>query len=80
MRSLGELAADYERWAAENEVIASRIMSEVSDVPETVRDEQLRQASLLTNEAEAFRHHAARLRASAIERIAMSLRSHGAQG
>lgn len=75
MRSVGELADDYERWAAENEVFASKITTNIHVFAGHGRDEQLRRASLLTNEAELFRRHAARLRASAVERVAMLLHS-----
>ena len=75
MRSVGELADDYERWAAENEVFASKIMTNVHVFPGHGRDEQLRRASVLTKEAELFRQHAARLRSSAVERVAMLLHS-----
>ena len=75
MRSLGELADNYDRWAAENEAIASTILSNVSGCLEHVRDEQLLEVSLLTKEAESFRDHAARLRPSALEKIAVLLGS-----
>lgn len=75
MRSLGELADNYDRWATENEAIALTILSDVSGCPEHVRDERLLEVSLLTYEAEFFRHHAARLRPSALENIAMLLGS-----
>jgi hypothetical protein len=66
MKSFRELADKYERWAADNEAIASTILSISSGCPEDVRNEQLLQVSLLTSEAETFRHHAVRLRGSAL--------------
>jgi hypothetical protein len=62
MRSLTELADNYERWAAENEALIAAIMHGVESVPQTVRNHQLRQVSVFTEEAELFRSHAARLR------------------
>jgi hypothetical protein len=64
MRSLSELAENYERWAAQAEAIVTAIMNRVDGLSEVVRSEQLRQASLLTAEAESFRNHAARIKAS----------------
>jgi hypothetical protein len=63
MRSLSELAEDYERLATQDESIVTGIMKSVDGFPPEARDGQLRQASLLTAEAESFRQHAARLRA-----------------
>jgi hypothetical protein len=68
MRSLSELAEDYERWAAQDESIATGIMNRVDRFPPEVRAGQLRQASLLAAEAQSFRQHAARLRASSVTR------------
>ena len=64
MRSLGELANDYERWADEDEAVASRIISNVSNVPEDRREKRLCEASILTAQAEFLRRQAARLRES----------------
>ena len=66
MRSLGELANDYERWADEDEAVAARIISNVSDFPEDRRDKRLCEASILAAQAESFRQQAARLRASRV--------------
>jgi hypothetical protein len=67
MKSLSQLADAYERWAAEEDAIVTRIMKNVEGFPRGVRDEQLRQASLLTEEAESLRYHAARLKSFAVD-------------
>lgn len=64
MRSLGELANDYERWADQNEAAASKIMSNLSNFCDD-REKQ-RYASILAAQAESFREQAARLRASRV--------------
>ena len=64
MRSLRELANDYERWADENEALASQIMNNGNNFYED-REKQ-RYASILAAEAESFRQQAARLRASRV--------------
>jgi len=56
MRSLSELAENYERWAAQDESIVTGIMNKVDGFPQEVRGEQLRHASLLSAEAQSFRH------------------------
>lgn len=66
MRSVGELANDYERWADEDEAVASKIMSNASSFPEDRREKRLREASILAAQAESFREHAARLRSSRV--------------
>ena len=62
MRSLTELADNYDRWAAENDAIVAVIMDSVEGIPQSVHDHQLRQVSVFTEEAEFFRNHATRLR------------------
>jgi hypothetical protein len=62
MRSLTELADNYDRWAAENDAIVAAIMESMESAPPSIRDHQLRQVSVFTEEAELFRNHAARLR------------------
>jgi hypothetical protein len=62
MRSLTQLADNYERWAAENDAIVAAITHSVECVPQSLRDHQLRQISAFTEEAEILRNHAARLR------------------
>jgi len=56
MRSLSELAENYERWAAQDESIVTGIMNKADGFPQEVRGEQLRHASLLSAEAQSFRH------------------------
>jgi len=69
MRFLAELAEDYERWAAEDEVIVTAIMNNLDRLPDEVRDKQLRKASLIAEEAQSLRRHAARLRTSPIGQV-----------
>ena len=69
MRSLAELAENYERWAAEDEAIVTTIMNNLDRLPEEVRDKQLRKASLIAEEVQSFRRHAARLRTSPIGQV-----------
>jgi hypothetical protein len=64
MRSLSDLADEYERWAAEDDTIISGIMSNVDGLAHAVRQEQLCFATLLAEEARNFRDHAKRLRRS----------------
>ena len=64
MRSLLDLAADYERWAAHDDVIVKEIMNNVDGCPVAVRDAQLLQASLLVEEARFLRQRATKLRTS----------------
>jgi hypothetical protein len=68
MRSLSDLADEYERWAAEDDTIISEIMSHVGGLADEVRQEQLRRAQLLAEEARKLRHDALRLRRSASQR------------
>jgi len=62
MRSLFDLAENYESWATHDEKIAAEIMNSVDGYPVGIRDAQLLQASLLVEEARLFREQAARLR------------------
>ena len=65
MRSLAELANEYERWADEDEAVASKIMSNVGNFPDG-RERRLCEASILAAQAEFLRRQAARLRASRV--------------
>jgi hypothetical protein len=69
MRSLAELAENYEDWAAEDEVIVTAIMNNLDRFPDEVRDKQLLKASLIAEEVESLRPHAARLRTSPIGQV-----------
>jgi hypothetical protein len=69
MRSLSEVAESYERWATENDRVVAAIMDSVDRLPPTAREQQLRRASLLDDEAQNFRGHAARLRSSGPDRL-----------
>jgi hypothetical protein len=62
MKSFLELAYSYESWATQNEAIANAIIGNLQQCHPNVRDGQLRQASLLVDDARSFRQHAARLR------------------
>src|SRR2546430_10265537 len=62
MRSLLDLADDYERWAAHDDAIVKEIMNNVDGCLVGVRDAQLLQASLLVEEARCFRQRAGKLR------------------
>src|SRR5437763_11348979 len=62
MRSLFDLAKDYENWATHDEKIAAEIMNSVDGYPVGIRDSQLLRASLLAEEARLFREQAAKLR------------------
>src|SRR6266850_1878737 len=54
MRSLFDLANDYERWAATDEKIVTQIINSVNGCSVEVREAQLLQASLLEEEARLF--------------------------
>lgn len=62
MRTLSDLADDYERWAREDDAIISGIMSHVDGLADRLRQEQLRLATLLADEARTLRYDAKRLR------------------
>jgi hypothetical protein len=64
MRSLFDLANDYERLAEHDEVIVKELTDFAAKCPPSVRDAQLLQASLLLEEARFFRERATKLRAS----------------
>ena|SRR5438552_2252933 len=63
MRSLFDLADDYERRAAHDEKIATQIVISVNGCSVEVRQAQLLQASVLGEEARLLREQAAKLRA-----------------
>ncbi len=63
MRSLLDLADNYELLAEHNDAIVEEIMSGIDRCGTGVRDSQLLQASLLAAEARFFRERAAQLRA-----------------
>jgi hypothetical protein len=69
MRSLSDLADEYDRLAAEGDAIVSGIMSKADGLPDGVRQEQLRHATLLAEESRKFRDHAARLRRSGGQQV-----------
>ena len=69
MRSLAELAENYERWAAEDEAIVTAIMNNLDRFPHEVRNKQMRKASLIAEEAQSLRRRAARLRTSPIGQV-----------
>ena len=71
MKSLSDLADEYERWAAEDDVIVSGILSKADGFPDGVRQEQLRHATLLAEEARNFRDHAERLRRSVGQQVSI---------
>ncbi len=66
MRSLFDLADDYERWAAHDEKMVALIVNSVNGCSVEVRETQLLQASLLEQEARLFREQAAKLRAPSL--------------
>ena len=63
MRSLLELAENYERLADHNDAIVEEILTGIDRCRAGARDAQLLQASLLAEEARFFRERAAQLRA-----------------
>jgi hypothetical protein len=69
MRTLSDLADEYERWAAEDDAIISGIMNNADGLADGVRLQQLRFATLLAEEARNFRDHAKRLRRFVGQRV-----------
>ena len=67
MRSLSDLADDYERWAAEYDAIVLRMMSDANQLAEGVRHEQLLQAARIAQEARNLRDHAKGLRRTVVQ-------------
>lgn len=63
MRSLSDLAASYEEWAAKHETTAAVIMSDIDSIAVEIRDQRRQRASRLTAEAAELRMRAAELRA-----------------
>jgi hypothetical protein len=70
-KSLSDVADDYDRWAAEDDSIALRIMSTASGLANGVREEQLRYAVLLAEEARSLRDHAKLLRRSVVQQLSV---------
>jgi hypothetical protein len=66
MRSLLNLAENYELLADHNDAIVEEILSGIERCGAKVRDAQLLQASLLAEEARFFRERATQLRAPII--------------
>jgi hypothetical protein len=64
MRTLSDVADEYERWAAEDDAMISGITRNVGGLADGVREEQLRFATLLAEEARNLRDDAKRLRRS----------------
>jgi hypothetical protein len=62
MRTLRELAATYERWAADAEALADRIMAGLDTQGKEIQVKQRESAQTFLEEAERFRQLAARLR------------------
>jgi len=69
MRTLSDLADEYERWAAEDDAIISGIMNNADDLADGLRLHQLRFATLLAEEAQNFRDHAKRIRRFVGQRV-----------
>ena len=63
MRSLSDLAASYEEWAAKHETTAAVIMSDIDSIAVEIRDQRRQRASRLSAEAAELRMRAAELRA-----------------
>ena len=63
MRSLLDLAENYELLADHNDAIVEEILSGIERYGTGVRDAQLLQATLLAEEARFFRERATQLRA-----------------
>ena len=62
MRTLRELAATYERWAADAEALADQIMTDLDTGSKDIQVKQRESAQTFLEEAERFRQAAARLR------------------
>ncbi len=62
MRTLRELAESYERWAADGEDLANRIISGLNALSKELQVRQRESAETLLQEAQLLRQEAARLR------------------
>jgi hypothetical protein len=62
MASFGNLAATYERWAAQDETFAAEILAGLHNDPNDDQDMQTQRAMKLIHKAEVFRKDAANLR------------------
>ena len=62
MRTIRELAATYERWAADAEVLADQIMAGLHTQRKEIQVKQRESAATFLGEAERFRQVAAQLR------------------
>ena len=73
MTTFGNLAATYERWAAQDETFAAEILSRLPSYPDDAQLTQAQRALELINEAETFRKEAANLRCAHPRLIASRL-------
>ena len=76
MASISNLAATYERWAAQDETFAAEILAGLHNDPDDSQDMQAQRALKLIHEAEAFRKDAANLRFAHPRLIASRLYKH----
>ena len=77
MRTLRELAATYERWAADAEALADQIMTDLDTGSKDIQVKQRESAQTFLEEAERFRQVADRLRDPDVYRLSRNRNKDG---